>query len=93
MTPTTDDEEELSLRLDRRRNANIKDWAVIVTLMLNLGGLVWTAAKWSAAIEQLQISVAETNKTMAIYGMNIQNLNTEQALLKYQVNSNTSKIK
>ena len=92
MHENIDEEEEAMLRLDRRRNSNIKDWAVILTLIINLAGLVWTAAKWSSAIEQLQITAAETNRTMAIYGQSIQSLITDQALVKYKLQVNEEKL-
>lgn len=77
---------------DRRVKNNIKDWAVIITLFINLGGLIWTAARWSSAIEQLQVTAIEINKTLINYGTNIQMLTTKEALLEYQAETNRKNI-
>lgn len=94
MVPKDDEinDDDSPLRLDRRQHNNIKDWAVIITLAINLAGLVWTVAKWSSAIEQLQKSsvVLENNKD----AVNIK-LNTHENrlnIIEFQVNRNSQRI-
>lgn len=89
------DEEDLDdspLRLDRRQHNNIKDWAVIVTLVINLAGFVWTAAKWSSAIDQLQASRIAMDGYKDASTAQINNLVNRVNLLEYQVNFNKAKL-
>lgn len=85
-------EEDKWYNMDRRRHNNLRDWAVLITLALNLAGLVWTAAKWSAAIEQLQATTARTNATMDIVVSKLSTMDTRTTLLEFQVNKNSGAI-
>ena len=82
-----DTEEENILRLDRRRHNNIKDWAVIVTLILNLSGLIWTAAKWSAAIDLLQTNDGKREAAQEGIGSRLNQLESRVNLLEFRVNN------
>lgn len=80
------DEDDGKFRLDRRRHNNIKDWAVIATLVLNLGGLVWTAAKMSSAIEQLQVSNINNTQVLNSVVDRLYKLDTRTSVMEYQIN-------
>lgn len=80
-----DDGEGHWFQTDRRARNTFRDWSVIATLLLNLAGGVWIAARWNYAIEQLQVSNQATSKTLAEYGAAMADLSTKQALLIYQV--------
>lgn len=90
-----DDEEELDdspLRLDRRQHNNIKDWAVIITLVINLCGFVWTAAKWSSAIDQLQAARIASDGNKVEVDRRLNAIENSINLLNYQVNINKAKL-
>lgn len=80
------------LELDRRKHNNFRDWAVLVTLVINLAGLVWTAAKWSAAIDQLQVTSAKTNVILDAVVTKLAVLDTRATVLEYQVNKNSKAL-
>lgn len=83
-----DEENENSpLRFDRRSRNNFKDWAVIITLAVNLSGLVWAAAKWSSAIESLQGSSTGLIANQEVMKNKISTLESRIILLEYQVNA------
>lgn len=88
-----EEEEDSKFRLDRRRHNNIKDWAVILALVLNLGGLVWTAAKMTSALEQVQITTKENTQALVKVVERLYSLESRANLLELQVELNKRGLK
>lgn len=46
---------------DRRIGRSLQDWAQILALLINFGGLVWFAANINASVSNLQAITARQN--------------------------------
>ena len=55
MTPSVE------VNRDRRRERSLQEWAQIVALLINFGGLVWFAANLNASVGSLQAVVTKQN--------------------------------
>lgn len=56
-----------------RRSVGIREIAVILTLLLNFGGLVWGAAVMASSVSDLKFAVDKINNIIDVFASKINN--------------------
>ncbi len=91
MTTQTDD-----TQMTERRHLSLRDVAIMVTLLLNFGALVWGAAKMSSTVGTLEQTTVKLDGTLGQLTGNLTRIqidyNTRMAVLENRVSANERAI-
>lgn len=63
----------------------LKEFSVIIMLLVNFGGMIWGAAKLSASVENLKETVGSITTTMQTAVSTLNSQAADVAVLKYRV--------
>ena len=63
--------------LNALRSISVRELAIVATLMLNFGGIVWGAATLNAAVNDLQMSVQRINTVVSQLASDMIRLNID----------------
>lgn len=68
--------------MDRRRALTLQDWAVIFALIVNVGGLIWAAAKVTSKQDQLLVAVAKLTEAQEKQAILYNDLNIRLSIIE-----------
>lgn len=76
---------EMDNDMTDRRHWTMKEFAVLFTLLMNFGALIWGAAKIDSAVENLQSAVAELKVGYSTFDSRVRFMEREHAELLTRV--------